>query len=243
MVNIVSHFPTSQALSNQALIERRQRPYERKTITVRWVAKIICKHGQSLCLIRNISDGGVMVNVFFNHRVGEKVTLELKNAHSLKGDIVWIDDDCVGVRFPEKVNINAILGSALHREAHMQPRSLRVDTHGTAVINTGECSYICELVNLSQTGIRLILPGPMMPRGDIVIAINGLGDRLATVRWQNGVCTGLSFVSPIPLMKLIKWLNHHMAKVARESCSEPNFIQSSNPPLPNFTDVVAHRLP
>src|SRR3546814_6255601 len=73
--------------------EDEPRQSERGVVTVRWVAKITSGKGQELCLIRNISAGGIMANIYSTHEVGEQIGIEIRSGQQLDGEIVWMRED------------------------------------------------------------------------------------------------------------------------------------------------------
>src|SRR3546814_11435706 len=85
------------------------RQSERRVVTVRWVAKITSGKGQELCLIRNISAGGIMANIYSTHEVGEQIGIEIRSGQQLDGEIVWMRDGCIGVQFANEIDVDDML--------------------------------------------------------------------------------------------------------------------------------------
>ena len=85
-----------QTLQDADTSEEHRRS-DRQVVTVRWVAKMTGEKGQELCLIRNISTGGVMANIYSTHEVGEQISLEIRSGQQLQGEIVWMRDGWDGL--------------------------------------------------------------------------------------------------------------------------------------------------
>ena len=67
--------------------ERRTNP---RHVTVLRVAKLITPHGEELCLVRDISTGGLMAHIYSELKVGDPVTAEFKSGHVAPGKIALL---------------------------------------------------------------------------------------------------------------------------------------------------------
>src|SRR4051812_28657856 len=69
--------------------EKPPQPPERRSaarhLTILRVGALVGPHGRELCLVRNISAGGLMAHVYSNHRMGERVAVELKTKQPIEG--------------------------------------------------------------------------------------------------------------------------------------------------------------
>ena len=57
-------------------------------LTILRVGALVGTAGRELCLIRNISGGGIMAHVYCRHVPGEKVSIELKSEEPIEGTII-----------------------------------------------------------------------------------------------------------------------------------------------------------
>lgn len=186
--------------------EDEHRHSERQVVTVRWVAKLTAANGQELCLIRNISAGGVMANVYSSHELGEKISLEIRSGQQLDGEIVWMRDGCIGVHFFNEVDVQEMLRTASDGKG-LRVRPPRIEVYGSANIKVGTQIYCVDLCDLSQGGVKVTLPEPIEPGNEVVVSITGLEDRKSLIRWQRNGRAGLSFVRPISFELLVEWLS------------------------------------
>jgi uncharacterized protein (UPF0248 family) len=180
---------------------------ERKVVTVRWVAKLSGEKGQELCLIRNISAGGVMANIYSAHEIGEHIVLEIRSGQLLEGEIVWQRDGCVGVSFHSEVDVDEMLKAVSADRDGLRARAPRIEVYGQANIKVGSQTYSVDLCDLSQGGVKVTLPGPIEPDKEVVVSISGLEDRKSLIRWQRNGRAGLSFIRPISFDLLVEWLS------------------------------------
>lgn len=190
--------------------DKENRQSDRQVITVRWVAKLMGQRGQELCLIRNISAGGVMANVYSTHEIGEDITLEIRSGQQIEGEIVWMRDDCVGVSFLGPVDINEMLKAASGRSS-LRLRAPRIEVYGQASLKVGARVYSVDLCDLSQGGVKVTLPEPIEADKEVVVSISGLEDRKSLIRWQRNGRAGLSFIRPISFDLLVEWLSAQLS--------------------------------
>ena len=52
---------------------------------------------RELCLIRNVSAGGMLIRAYCAIEPGERITIELKQGEPIHGTARWAKDECVGV--------------------------------------------------------------------------------------------------------------------------------------------------
>lgn len=177
-------------------------------MTILRVGKLINGESQELCLVRNISNGGLMAHVYADHRIGDRIEIELRSDERLSGEVAWVKDGHVGVRFDGQVEVSDILA---HRPAPdgRQSRAPRLEVEGQAQLKIGEERYDAAIRDLSQGGIKVALEEVLRVGEDVVISIEGLHPVKGIVRWSQGGMAGLSFLSRIPFDELIRWLDRH----------------------------------
>jgi hypothetical protein len=181
-------------------------PIDRRTgqryMSVLQAGKIITSTMQELCLIRNISSGGMMAEVFAPLDDNEHVEIEFKAGKIVGGIVRWVVDGRAGVEFVEKIDVHEVL--APHGGA-MAPRAPRLNIHGQAKIAIGEESETVQVIDISQGGVKVSI-SKMLERGaDVVVEIDGLPVRASVVRWVEGGYAGISFNRTMPLDQVAFW--------------------------------------
>lgn len=185
-------------------------------LTVLRVGKLMSGQSQQLCLIRNISAGGLMAHVYAPTQVGERVEIELKADQPLTGEIVWLRDDHIGVRFDGEIEVQSILTGRSTADGR-KPRAPRIEVSGRARLKINNFYYRVELRDLSQGGVRVELDDPPRVGDDAVITIEGMEQMSAIVRWAQDGEVGLSFIKPIAFDTLIRWLDEQGAMAPRST--------------------------
>jgi hypothetical protein len=177
-----------------------------RMMTTLRVGKITCNGRQDLCLIRNISHGGLMLRVFADHQVGDNVTVELKSDCVVNGTVAWTRDESVGVTFAEPVDALEVLRNERGADGRL-PRAPRLDMHSRARLRIGDNDWPVELRDLSQGGAKIKMQDTLAVGDEAVLIVSGLKPVKAIVRWQVGDHAGLAFIGTVPLADLVSWMN------------------------------------
>lgn len=171
------------------------------------VGKLTLDGGERLCIIRNISSSGLMAQSTGNHHVGDRIEVEAKSDHTIPGTIIWVKDDTIGVQFDGEADVQEILTtSTLPGSRRHRPPRLRVE--GQARIRYGQDYVRCDLIDISQGGVKV--DTDELPVGEeATVILRGMQPVKASVRWVQGGMTGLSFHRPIQFDALLRWLDAH----------------------------------
>jgi hypothetical protein len=184
-------------------VERRQ--LERH-ITILRVGILIIEGRRELCLIRNISAGGLMAHVYSPIQPGQRVTIELKTEQPISGEVIWTEGADAGVAFDAPVDIAALLASPPRLDNGWRPRLPRVEIDRLATLRVGARTYWVQARDISQGGVRIDLDQPVETGAEIVVTLENLRPLPGTVRWQQGRNCGIAFNVPIAFDELIGWL-------------------------------------
>src|SRR3712207_2902356 len=78
-------------------------------LTILRVGALIIGGRRELCLIRNISAGGLMAHVYSAMQVGQRLAVELKGDQAVAGEVAWVEDANIGITFDEPIDVEEIL--------------------------------------------------------------------------------------------------------------------------------------
>jgi hypothetical protein len=179
--------------------ERRADPRE---LAVLRVAKLVTDRGEQLCRIRNISAGGVMVEVPGFYFQGERAAIELKSGGTAGGRVAWVDDGRLGIAFDEPVDPDSVLAI----DPEQPPRALRFVVAVEASLCFGRVFRRVTVEDISLGGVRVRLAEEAAIGEKVFVAIEGLPNLPATIRWQSGGYAGIAFEQPLTLDALAFWL-------------------------------------
>lgn len=189
---------------------REYAPRANRTVTILIVAKLVSERGESLCRIRNISSGGLMLESRAPLAKGDPIGVELRSGRRLSGRVVWSRDGRAGVQFDGSVVVEEIVAlpsaekpSRLRRAR--QPRPPRIAAEARVEVTTAAGRVYARMIDISQGGARLLLPFRVQPGERMTLAVPGLPAKLAHARWA-GEEVGVAFAEPLSFDALTEWL-------------------------------------
>jgi hypothetical protein len=185
--------------------EKPERRRSDRSLSVLRAALLRTVHGDELCLVRNISAGGLMAHVYSTLRPGDPVTIEFKSENSVRGQVVWVDERLVGIQFMQPADIAEILSDRCD-PARGQARAPRVQIHRPARIRSGARYQSIVLCDISQAGVKLCLSKPELLGEEVVLMAQGLPAIAGVVRWRRGDYAGIAFNHLVSFPEIARWV-------------------------------------
>jgi hypothetical protein len=174
-----------------------------RLMTLYRVGSILVEDRRELCLIKNISAGGMMIRLYCSINEGTAVTIELKSGQPISGRISWTRDHDAGIEFDQPVDVVDILSSTM---AGPRPRMPRIEAHCHATLRDGSNVLRVRVCDVSQGGVKLEC-ATVLPQGaDVIVTLPGLDPLPGLACWVDGGFLGVTFNRLIPLGELITWL-------------------------------------
>ena len=205
----VSDFPL-RSLSKEHGAPREQRSHPRH-ISILRVALLHAKGCKELCVVRNISPGGLSARVYGKLAGGEHVQVELRSGERLSGNVVWERDWEVGIVFPELIDVDSVLASRWVTESGRGRSLPRINVTCRGRLKMGPRSYSVVLHDISQAGAKVQTQTPIVDGGDLVLTLPDLAQVAGVVRWVGGNEVGISFNECIPFELLARWIQKYRA--------------------------------
>lgn len=172
-------------------------------LTLLRVGSINLGERRELCLIKNISAGGMMIRIYCPIAEGTPVSIELKSGQPVSGTANWVRDHHVGVAFNQPVDVIEILSTSADGP---RPRMPRIEVNCVATIRDGANHYRLPLSDISQGGLKL-RGDPPLERGSVLsVSLPGLDPQPAALRWRQDGQVGISFNRLVALVDLVNWL-------------------------------------
>ena len=201
-VNEVPVDTTAYSLSSKppAPSERREGP---RHLTLFRVGAMTVDGRRDLCLIKNISEGGMMIRPYCDLSEGAQLTIELKSGFSVSCTVTWMREGSVGVEFATPVDVVEILTTA---QDGPRPRMPRIEVDCFANVRDGGMIYRMRVHDVSQGGVKLESSLFLDAGTDLVVSLPGLESQAAAVRWNEGGFLGVTFNRLLPLTELVYWL-------------------------------------
>lgn len=198
---------TGFSFSNAVPAPPERRGAERHLKILR-VGTLVVEGRRELCLIRNISAGGLMAHVYSPVVPGQRVMVELKTRHPVPGRVVWVREANAGVAFDAAMDVAELLANPAVLDDGWRPRTPRVEIDRMATLRAGARTYWVHARDISQSGVKVETDHPPAPDTEIVLALEGFRPLAGVVRWSKDDSCGIGFNALIPFGELIDWLKN-----------------------------------
>ena len=175
-------------------------------LTILRVGALIIDGRRELCLIRNISAGGLMAHVYSSIPIGQRLKVELKSDQTVSGEVAWVDEANCGITFDELIDVEEILAVQAASANGWRPRLPRVEVDRLATLRIGARTYAVSTCDISQGGVKVETDQPLHPGEDVVLTPEKFRAVQGVVRWYHGGVCGISFNQVIPFHELMRWL-------------------------------------
>ena len=201
---------TGFSFSNDVPQPPERRSSERHIKILR-VGTMVVDGRRELCLIRNISAGGVMAHVYSHLMPGQRVSIELKTSQPVTGRVVWTRGGNAGVQFDAPVDVADLLATPQVADHGWRPRTPRVEIDRMATLRAGARTWWVHARDISQSGVKIETDAEEAPGvgEDVVITLEGFRPLAGQVRWSAEGSCGISFNQLIPFGDLIDWLKQN----------------------------------
>lgn len=169
---------------------------------------------RELCLIRNISAGGMMIRAYSPIAVGTPLSIELKQGDPVSGVVQWVEEGLTGVTFDHAIDVLSLLAPPGDGP---RPRLPRIEIECTAWVRQEAEVIRTNAVNISQGGIRVETGASLTVGGDVVVTLPGLTPAAGVVRWRDGDAYGVAFNRALVLSELVQWLKGQQHEQGRRA--------------------------
>jgi hypothetical protein len=196
---------TSLSLS-AAIPAPPERRRQQRHLTILRVGALIVDGARELCLVRNISAGGVMAHVYRHFEIGTRVHVEIKNDEAMAGRVVWAEESNVGIAFDQKIDVPDLLATSKLLGDGRLARRPRVEINRRVRLRCGAEVYFADGIDISQGGVKLATEQKLPVNADVVVTLDGFRPLPGIVRWVKDDHVGISFLQVIPIGELCEWL-------------------------------------
>jgi len=193
---------TVYSLSEDAPARPDRRNGERYLSLLR-VGAMLIDGRRELCLVRNVSAGGMLIRPYSPITAGTPVTIELKHGETVSGVARWIEDGMVGIEFDQPIDVVALLTSS---EDGQQPRMPRIELSCTAWVREDADIYRTRTINISQGGMCVEGDPRLRVDVDVIVSLAGLGPLAGLVKWKEGDRYGIGFNRVLAVNELMSFL-------------------------------------
>ena len=190
-----------------SLSDRTPDPVERRDgeryLTLFRVGTVMIEDRRELCLIKNISAGGMMIRPYCKLEPGMALSVELKRGEQIPGTVSWLRGDSAGISFDENIDVVELLATSMEGP---RPRMPRVEVRCIASVRQGSNVYGMRAHDVSQGGLKVESTRDLDVGAEVLVTLPGLPSKEAIVRWRDGRTYGITFRKLIALAELVEWL-------------------------------------
>jgi len=190
-----------------SLSDRTPDPVERRDgeryLTLFRVGTVMIEDRRELCLIKNISAGGMMIRPYCRLEPGMALSVELKRGEQIPGTVSWLRGDSAGISFDENIDVVELLATSMEGP---RPRMPRVEVRCIASVRQGSNVYGMRAHDVSQGGLKVESTRDLDVGAEVLVTLPGLPSKEAIVRWRDGRTYGITFRKLIALAELVEWL-------------------------------------
>ena len=200
---------TLYSLSDAAPHDREERRDGDRLMTLYRVGSLSIGERRELCLIKNISAGGMMVRAFCVIPEGTRLTVELKCGQPIAGAVSWTRDVHLGISFDEPVDVLDILTSSTGAD---RPRMPRIAIDRSVTVRHGASTYRMRICDISQGGLKVQCGTGLEAGSDVVVTLAGIEPLHGVVRWSANDQMGVNFNGTLALPVLVAWLHEQSGR-------------------------------
>jgi hypothetical protein len=168
------------------------------------VGTVSIRDRRELCLIKNISAGGMLIRAYCAIDPGTRLSVELKDGEQIEGVASWVRDNSVGIEFDQRIDIVELLSASMDGP---RPRMPRVEVRCIASVREGSNVFGMCARNVSQGGLKVESSRELAVGSDVVVTLPGLRPQAGVVRWRDGDHHGITFNRLLALSELVQWLH------------------------------------
>ena len=188
---------------DEAAPPQLQRRVSERHLTLLRVGALMVGGRRELCLIRNVSAGGMMIRPYSDIAIGERLTVELKHGETVSGSVRWIEGENVGVTFDEAIDVIGLISASA---TGPRPRMPRVEVQATAWIREDGTVHRVKTLDVSQGGMKVDCASGLTVGAEVVVTLTGLSPIPGVVRWHHDGAYGINFNRILELSRLVDWI-------------------------------------
>ncbi|NNC46909.1 MAG: PilZ domain-containing protein [Sphingomonas sp.] len=175
----------------------------KRHMTLFRVGAIVFGDRRELCLIKNISAGGMMVRVYCDVAPETPIRIELKCGEPISGSVTWVNGNNCGITFDTPIDVLDILATNEHGP---RPRMPRIEISCPVTLYDEGQRIEVRAIDISQGGIKVECEASLQCDADIAVALPGMAPLAGVVKWVADDSAGITFNRLVPLATLIGWL-------------------------------------
>ena len=181
-----------------------ERRIDERHLTLFRVGSVTIGDRRELCLIKNISAGGMLIRAYCTLEQGTRLSVELKHGEQIEGTVSWMSDGCAGIEFDRPIDVVELLSASMEGP---RPRMPRVEIRCITSVRQESQVYGLLARDISQGGVKVETNRTLEIGSEVVVTLPGMAPQAGVVRWSDGGCYGITFNRLLALSELVAWLH------------------------------------
>ncbi|HEX5182858.1 MAG TPA: PilZ domain-containing protein [Allosphingosinicella sp.] len=179
--------------------ERRAGP---RIHTIFRLARVTRDGDAGLWRVCNISNEGVMLLTGLPVAPGERLTIALSDAFTVKAKVVWAKDGRCGATFDRPIECDTLLQRLAAEQRAEGYRALRLDVDARAIAFCEDGMHSVRVFNISRQGVGVAHKGCFSPGIPTKLMFPGGNEHRGVVRWSDEGRAGIFLIDPLPCDQL-----------------------------------------
>lgn len=190
------------ALSDTSILPLCDRRANHRMQTVFRVARVITTGDEGLARIRNLSDYGAGLTLSLPTNHSDALTLELADRVELRGNVVWVQGDRLGLQFDQPINCRELLTNLAYSARCAGARPVRLPLAATALTRSERGLRCAKVIDISLRGLKLVHDGSLKEGLFLQISLPSGINRQGIVRWSRDERAGVMLLEPLSVEAL-----------------------------------------
>jgi hypothetical protein len=182
---------------------RPDRRHGERYLSLLRVGALVVEGRRELCLVRNVSAGGMLIRPYSSIAAGTAVSIELKHGEMVSGVARWIEDGLVGIAFNQAIDVVALLTASAEGP---QPRMPRIELSCIAWVREDADIYRTRTLNISQGGMCVEGDSRLRTDAKVIVSLAGLEPIAGRVMWKEHDRYGIGFNRVLAVNELMDFL-------------------------------------
>ena len=176
--------------------------------TVYRLVKIEHDQDEGLARCRNLSDGGVKLELAMPLNLNDRVTVSFSTDTLIDGRVVWLSGDSCGVAFDVPIDSGMLLRNDMIANSRMvadekpHNRSPRLKTNLPAKIAYHGTTHEAVITDVSVRGMKIANDGNFHPGLNVRVILADGREKEGVVRWSRDNIAGVLLLDPFGVEEL-----------------------------------------
>lgn len=175
--------------------EPETRRQNHRTKTVYRLVKIEHDGDEGLARCRNISDGGMKLDLSIPININDSVSVTLASA-VLSGRVVWVNGKDCGIAFDKPVDSTQLLNEAARDGTITPTRAPRLNTNLPATVAVEGKASKAIVTDISVRGMKIANDGNFQPGLRVRVLLDCGHEKEGIVRWARDNIAGVMLLEP-----------------------------------------------